>query len=53
MSETQSGHGVHEAHGEHKHGVECGHESRQHGDHLDYLHDGHWHAEHDDHYDEH
>ncbi len=30
-------------HGDHTHGVGCGHTAVKHGDHIDHLHDGHLH----------
>lgn len=41
-----------EAHDDHTHGPDCGHEAVKHGDHIDYIHDGHAHREDGDHYDE-
>ncbi len=46
-------HEQHTAHGEHRHGPGCGHETTEHGNHVDYVHGGHRHAEHGDHWDEH
>jgi hypothetical protein len=45
-------HQVHDAHDDHAHGPDCGHEAVSHGDHVDYLHDGHRHRLHDGHWDE-
>lgn len=50
---THAAHAPDEAHVNHQHGTDCGHEAVAHDDHNDYIHDGHRHAAHEGHYDEH
>ena len=38
---------------DHRHGVNCGHESIPHDDHIDYIVEGHLHHSHTDHCDDH
>lgn len=54
MNDTyEPAHTIHEDHGDHEHGPDCGHDAVPHDDHVDYLHDGHRHFAHDGHWDEH
>ncbi|MDN6100410.1 MAG: hypothetical protein L0K64_09990, partial [Corynebacterium flavescens] len=48
-----SAHTLAEDHGDHVHGLGCGHVAVPHGDHVDYIHHGHRHAADHGHYDEH
>ncbi len=47
-----SEHTIHEGHGDHVHGVGCGHTKIAHDGHTDYVHGGHLHTVHGGHVDE-